>query len=543
MTHGLAVAVVCAALGGACSTVTESPTAATGPAVLSPPDGLGLQPVLIPDFSVMGTTVAEQMGERYASLVRRVEDAGGSPAGLANAYGDMGNLLLAARELETAEAYYLNAQTLAPSDRRWSHLLGHIYRSQGPLDRAVISFEHARELDPDAVATLVRLGDAYLALGRPEAATPHYARAITLDPGSAAAWFGTGRAALARKEDAEAVKALEEALAREPGATAIHYPLAMAYRRLGDLDQAQLHLARQGDVEPRPDDPLLQEIEGRFESALMLDFRGGEALAAGNWAAAADFFDQALVLSPDRPSLRHRLGTALWRMGDARGAEAEFERIIRTAPEYTEARFNLAMIMAQTGRPEEAIAQLSTSLEIASGYIEARVALARVLGRTGQTDAALAQYATTLEMEPLHATAALGYAMNLVLVERYQEAHDQLTRGMRAFPKDPGFTHALSRLLAAAPDDQMRDGARALALAEELLEREPVQDGMNAGETLAMALAAAGQFSVAVAVQQDLRASASEAGVDDVVRRLSDNLTRYQNGQPASAPWTPAEIP
>ena len=38
-------------------------------------------------------------------------------------------------------------------------------------------------------------------------------------------------------------------------------------------------------------------------------------------------------------------------------------------------------------------------------------------------------------------------------------------------------------------------------------------------------------------------ASASEAGVDDAVRRLSDNLTRYQNGQPARAPWTPAEIP
>lgn len=543
MTHGLAAVTVCAALSGACATSTENPVASAETAVLSPPDGLGLQPVLTPDFSTMGTTVAEQMRDRYAALAQMVRNADVSPADLAGAYGEMGDLLLAARELETAEAYYLNARTLGPGDRRWSHLLGHVYRNQGPLDQAVTSFKHALELDPDALATIVRLGDVYLALGRPEAAAPHFDRALGLDSESAAAWFGAGRVALARNENVDAVNALKEALAREPEATAIHYPLAMAYRRLGDLDQARAHLARQGDVEPRPDDPLLQEIEGRFESALMLDFRGGEALAAGNWAAAADLFDQALVLSPDRPSLRHRLGNALWRMGDASGAEAEFEHIIRTAPEYTEARFNLAMIMAQTGRPEEAIAQLSTSLEIESGYIEARVALARVLGRTGQTDAALAQYATTLEMEPLHATATLGYAMHLVLVERYQEAHDQLTRGIRAFPEDPGFTHALSRLLAAAPNDQMRDGARALALAEELLEREPVQDGMNAGETLAMALAAAGQFPVAVAVQQDLRASASEAGVDDAVRRLSDNLTRYQNGQPARAPWTPAEIP
>lgn len=543
MTHGLAAVTVCAALSGACATSTENPVASTETAVLSPPDGLGLQPVLTPDFSTMGTTVAEQMRDRYAALAQMVRNADGSPADLAGAYGEMGDLLLAARELETAEAYYLNARTLGPGDRRWSHLLGHVYRNQGPLDQAVTSFEHALELDPDAFATIVRLGDVYLALGRPEAAAPHFNRALGLDSESAAAWFGVGRVALARNENADAVNALKEALAREPEATAIHYPLAMAYRRLGDLDQARAHLAQQGDVEPRPDDPLLSEIEGRFESALMLDFRGGEALAAGNWAAAADFFERALALSPDRPSLRHRLGNALWRMGDASGAETEFETILRTSPEYPEAYFNLAMIMAQTGRPDEAIAQLTTATELKPGYIEARVALAGVLGRTGRTDQAVAQYARTLEMEPLHAAAALGYAMNLVLLERYEEAHDQLTRGMRAFPGDSGFAHALTRLLAAAPDERIRDGERALALAEELLEREPERDGMNAGETLAMALAAAGQFPVAVAVQQDLHAGASEAGLADIVRRLSDNLARYQNGQPAKAPWTPGEIP
>ena len=32
---------------------------------------------------------------------------------------------------------------------------------------------------------------------------------------------------------------------------------------------------------------------------------------------------------------------------------------------------------------------------------------------------------------------------------------------MKAFPDQPGFAHALARLLAAAPDDRVRDGARA----------------------------------------------------------------------------------
>ncbi len=538
---GLAVAA--ALLGGACATSTESQADSMGRPVLAPPEGLGLRLVLTPDFSAMGVSVSQQLREPYAALAALVEDGGATAAELAGAYGEMGSLLLAARELETAEAYFLNARTLAPSDWRWSQLLGHVYRNHGPLREAVASYEHALELRPDALATLIRLGDAYLALGRAGAAAPLFARALALDAGSAAAWFGAGRAALALDDDTEAVRALEEALARDPGASAIHYPLAMAHRRLGNLEQAQAHLARQGDIEPWSNDPLLGQIEERLESALMLDFRGGEALAEGNSAAAADYFEQALALSPDSPSLRHRFATSLWRMGDRQGARAAFEEIIRTAPEYTEARFNLAMILAGSGRTNDAVAQLSAALERKPGYVEARLALARILARNGRSEEALAQYGTLLEMEPLNAAAALGSAMNLALLERYAEARDRLTDGLRAFPDHQGFTRALARLLAAAPEDRIRNPRRALALAEELLDRpqQTVEDSLAVGETYAMALAAVGQYAAAAAVQRDVRGQAG--GLDDIARRLDDNLTLYERGEPSRRPWTPDEIP
>ena len=541
----LAVVAIYAACNIACSSGTGAPAGSSGP-VLAPPDGLGLQPVLTPDFSAMGASVAEQMQDRYASLTGAVADGDATPARLASAYGEMGNLLLAARETGMAEAYYVNAQTLAPGDRRWSHLLGHVYRNQGPLAKAVPALEHALQLDPSGLATLVRLGDVHLARGQPAEAAPLFARALTLDPNSAAAWFGAGRAALALGAPTEAVRALQEALAREPGATAIHYPLAMAYRRLGDVEQAQAHLALQGGIEPRPFDPLVSEIEGQLKSAVMLDFRGEEALAAGNWAAAADYFDEALALSPDSPSLRHRLGTALWRMGDARGSEQQFERIIQTAPEYTEAYFNLAMLMAQSGRRDEAIAQLTTAVALKPGHFAARGALAAILGRAGRADEALTQYATALEMAPLHAPAALGYAMTLVLMKRYAEARDRLVDGMRTFPEDPGFTRALARLLAAAPDEGVHDAARALTLAESLLDQQQhsFAERLAVGETYAMALAGSGQYAVATAVQRDVRDTAEQTGEsEEVIRRLTFNLTLYERGDPSRTPWTPAELP
>ena len=489
----------------------------------------------------VGRVLLSRDDSRRSRLARlRHEDRDTTPGELANAYGETGNLLLAARDLPRVEAYYLNAQALAPGDRRWSYYLGHLYRNIGPLTESVAYFEHARQLQPDAVATLVWLGEVYLAQGRADAAAALFAEALTLEPDSAAGWFGAGRAARARDEHAEAVAALEAALARDPQATAIHYPLAMAYRDLGDLDQAQAHLGQRGGVEPRPADPLLWAVDELLESPEVYDTHGARARAAGNWAAAADYFEKGLALEPDNVALRHRLGTALLQMGDPRGAEEQFERVIRTAPDYVEAYYRLGMLMAASGRPQDAIAQFSTALEYEPGYVEARVGLARVVGRNGRPDEALAHYAHALELDPANAAAALGHAMNLVRLERYQEARDRLTDGMQAFPEHPAFTFALARLLAAAPDDLVRDGRRALTLAEGLLQRE---QSLALGETVAMALAELGRYAEAAAVQRDVRATAEQGELDAIVRRMTENLGLYERGQPSRRPFAADEIP
>lgn len=546
MTGRRPAALALAAVLAAGCAGSAGPDGGDGPTTLAPPAGLGLRSVIRPDFSAMGSAAAQQMRERYDALARTVDDGGATAGDLAAAYGAMGDLLLAARELETAEAYYRNAQTLAPGEWRWAHLLGHLYRNQGPLDEAVTFLEHAAEIAPRTLATLVRLGEVYLALGRPEAAAPRFEQALAVDRGSAAAWYGAGRAALARREDEAAVNALEEALALAPDANGIHYPLAMAYRRLGDAERARAHLGQQGDIEPRPDDPVLREIEARFESALLLDFRGGEALAAGNWAAAADFFDRALALEPDRANLRHRLGTALWRMGDARGAEAAFERIIETTPEYSEAYFNLAMIQAQTDRVAGAIETLRTVLARKPGYLGARVALARLVAVDGRPEEAQAEYAAALALAPLDASATLGAGMTLALLGRYAAAEAHLAEARQSFPNDRRFTRAIARLRAAAPDSGIRDAREALALAESLLEerQENLDESLAVGESYAMALAAVGQYATAAAVQQDVRRTAVQAGSEEaVLRRLGDNLRRYERGEAAAQPWTADELP
>ncbi len=536
-----AVASVCIVLASACSSHDQAiPAPSTGASVLEPPHGPGLLPVALPDFSLMEESVREQMRARYSSLVARMEYPGENRLELGMAYGEMGKLLMAATYLDAAESCYLNALALAPSDKRWPYYLGHLYKIKGPLAKSVAFFEQALQLQPSDVATLVWLGEGYLAQGRAEAAEPMFGKALTRQPDSAAARSGSGRVALARRDYARAVKDLEEALALEPRATGLHYPLAMAYRGLGDVDRAQAHLGRRGDIEARPVDPMMWELDDLLQSAEAYNARGGRALAAGNGAVAAEYFRKGLELAPTDLSLHQQLGTALFQMGDARGAVEQFERVIRTSPGDAKAHFSLGVLMEASGRYKEAIDRFSTALKYQPGYVQARVRLAGVLGRSGRPEEALAEYGQALEMDPTRSEAAFGYAMTLVRLHRYLEARDRLIDGMEAHSDQSSFSHALARLLAAAPDDRVRDGRRAQMLVGQLLKKQP---SIELGETMAMTLAELGQYEQATAVQRDMMATAERAGLRNVVPRMTENLRLYERGRPCRRPFTDDEMP
>jgi len=488
----------------------------------------------------MEASVRDQFRVRHSTLVAQIERRGTGVADLGTAYGELGKLLMAASYFDPAEAAYRNAQTLAPADARWPYYLGHLYKTRGPLEKSVAAFERALQLRPNDVATLVWLGEAYLAQGRPDAAQPLFDRALGLEPRSAAAHFGAGRASLARREYAGAVTHLETALALDPRATSTHYQLGMAYRGRGDLARAEAELARKGAIEPRPDDPLMRALDDLLESAEAYNVRGGQELDARNWAAAAEDFRKGLALKPSDASLRHRLGTALFQAGDAAGAVEQFREVIRTSPDFAKAHFSLGVVMEAEGRHQEAIESFSNAVTHDPAYLQARLQLARVLARNGAAEKGLAEYRQVLERDPAMKEAVVGYDLTLVRLGRYRDARDQLTSAMKTYPADPIFAYALARVLAAAPDGRVRDGARAKALADHLLETER---SIDVGATAAMALAELGEYAQAAAVQRDVIAAARSAGLHDVLRHLIANLNLYERGQPCRTPFTDDELP
>jgi tetratricopeptide (TPR) repeat protein len=183
------------------SACNSAPNVAPAPApATSAADDSTLRPIALPDLSRMDKSVQRQMDERYRSLMSKIENPGTPAVELGAAYGEMGNLLLAAEYFEAAELCYLHAQALAPNEVRWPYYLGHVYMTRAEPAKAIAAFQRALALRPADAAALVWLGNVYLDQGQPELAEPQFAHALSLQPRMVAALFGLGRAALAKRD-------------------------------------------------------------------------------------------------------------------------------------------------------------------------------------------------------------------------------------------------------------------------------------------------------------------------------------------------------
>ena len=276
--------------------------------------------------------------------------------------GVMGMTFMAAWFTEEAEPCLREASALAPEDVRWPYYLAQLYRDRGALEESAAFFEQALGIQPEDPTTLFWLGDIRLEQGRPADAEPLFAQALALFPSSLSARYGLAQTALLEEDYRRAADLLEEILARNPEIGAVHYPLGMAYRGLGDEGRAEEHLRRRENAEIRPDDPLMAALDSLLDAAGTYESSGLAALGREEWPAAIEQFRQGLELDPDDPGLRHRLGTALFMTGDLAGAMAEFQRVVRTTPDYFPSHYSIGVLLQETGRHAEAVDRFRTAL-------------------------------------------------------------------------------------------------------------------------------------------------------------------------------------
>ena len=528
-----AFVLVIAVAAVACRSGSQAPAASTG-SEGSTAEPRATELPALPDLNGMAVSVQRQIRAEREALERLVNASGtAGPTAVARAHGAVGQLLMAAESIVAAEPYFSGAAVLDPTEPRWPYYLGHLARMQGDAVLAARHFERALALRPRDVATFVWLGRVLLDQGRADQAASFFSRALEQQPDLAAARFGMGRAALTSGHNADAVEHLEAALAADPAASAVHYPLALAYRGLGRTLEAQSHLRLRGDVQPGLPDPLMAEVAGLLDSAVVFEGQGDRALARGDARAAVAAFRRGLELAPERAAIKQKLATALAVAGELRAALVLYQELLDANPDFAEAHYSLGAIHLGSGQLAQAVRRFEAAVRADPGYLHARLQLAHALRRVGRPESALVEYEGALLLDPRMAEARLGYVVSLADLARWGAARAWLQEGRRTHPDRPEFVELLVRLLGAAPDVNVRDGRQALALGRTLVEQSR---SWRTLEALAMALAESGLFSEAVARQQEA-IDAYQRSTGRTNAAMTATLRRYERREPCRVPW------
>lgn len=413
--HAAAIALIC--MLGACSAPSDS-----------------LAPVVLPDLSPLAESVQRQLRDRSARLTNQLESMTATPAEKASAYGDLGRLLMAAKLTDEAVICFRHAEALDQREMRWPYYLAHAYLRKGKRAEAIAALTRASALRPDDATVLIWLGETYLDDSQPDAADSFFRKALAVQPQSAPALFGAGRAALARQAYSDAAQLLERALLADSKASAVHYPLAMAYRGLGDRDKAQAQLRQRGSTYPALIDPLMQPDEDLLDSTVAHENNGMQALRSGDLAAAESAFRKGLELDRDDETLRYWLGATLYASGDTAAAEREFQEVIKKSPGFANAHFSLGMIALARGQRSAAIEHLRSAVTSDPKLPEARLRLAETLRASGQLQAALPEYEAAVGLDPAIAEAWTGGAQTLIALGRRKEADEWMAKAQRIHP-------------------------------------------------------------------------------------------------------------
>lgn len=501
-------------------------------------DSSRFTPVPIPyaELNKMEATVRQQLESAQSELHSVIQTAGISKARLAEAYGQLGKLYQAYELSDAAAACFLNAEALEPRRFAWPYYLGYVYETQGDHGKAATYFENALRIQPNNLTALLKLAQASLDLNSLESAQALFERALVMDKSSAAALAGLGKVALYKRDFSEAVQKFKAALALQPEASSIRYPLALAYRGLGELTEAEANLQKKGKGEPKISDPLVDELRRLRRGSPHLWRSGTEAINANRFRDAVKAFRQLVVLDPSDPDSRMYLGIALARSGHGNEAMEQFSEVLRISPEHAGAHYNLGLLLVQGGLEQQAIGHFRAAVESNPELRDAHFQLANFLMRSGHYSEAISEYRTVIQMDPRNGFCRLMEAMALIRLKKYSTAKAQLEAGLAALPGDVDIESALARLLAACPDPEVRDGSRALELAERAYRARQNAD-LEQGETVAMALAAIGRYPKAAQLQSYLIAEAERSGRHDLVRSLRDNLVLYQQAKPCRKPW------
>jgi tetratricopeptide (TPR) repeat protein len=200
-------------------------------------------------------------------------------------------------------------------------------------------------------------------------------------------------------------------------------------------------------------------------------------------------------------------------------------------PQSPEPMIELARMAQRTQHFDRAEEWFRNALQIAPQNASAHVEIATLYLGLGRREDAEGHFREATNLDPHMAKAYVGWATSLRGQQRFTEAVAALRSGLRSVPGDVRMLNLLARILATAPDEAVRKGAEAVALAEEA-DRKTQHSDYEILDTLAAAYAEAGRWKDAIESAQTAIQFAEKAGDAAFVDALHRRLEGYRRQEP-----------
>jgi protein O-mannosyl-transferase len=184
------------------------------------------------------------------------------------------------------------------------------------------------------------------------------------------------------------------------------------------------------------------------------------------------------------------------------------------------------------------------TLAVTSHNDVAHANLAAVLLGGDRIDEAIPHSEEALKIHPRYFPAHDTLAAGLLRRGRMSEAVVHLKESLKINPDGLYAQANLVWVLATSPDASLRDGAKAIGLAKNLIERAGAAndaDAITARRILAAGYAETGRFSEAIeTVQQALQLAIAQGNVA-LTKDLQSDIAKYRRNLPVRDPETPNE--
>jgi protein O-mannosyl-transferase len=216
---------------------------------------------------------------------------------------------------------------------------------------------------------------------------------------------------------------------------------------------------------------------------------------ASYWQNSQSLWTHTIACTSDNAMAHTNLGEAFYEKGMLNEAMAHYRTALEIDPNQTLAHSALGLALLETGRPDDSVGHLLRALEINPNFADAHYNLGNTFMQTGQANEAIAHFNRAVEINP----------------------------------NDIEALNNMAWILATWPEAEIRDGTRAVALAERANSLAHGESPVISA-TLAASYAEAGRPADAVKTAQHALQLATAQGNAARADSIRAQIELYQSG-------------